>query len=229
MSDPRLLQKRFEERKKTILGNLAAESCDRSPKGTVDEEALPVMEWLNAHPSFVTTSSCSGRMSIFVDDSDGGDGPKGWLMVSHEPPLSPGDFYESIKDSIFLDLSDIMSPTHLASLKFEPFVLHVEAATLEAAQRLLHMAQTSGFRNSGISIGGRSKRWIVAVRSTLKLDLPLASYDRSMGKFRLLLDRPYIDLVILPLVRQKFALNTAMIERFMRGLTTEFKFQNDRI
>ncbi|KAL3803338.1 hypothetical protein HJC23_009302 [Cyclotella cryptica] len=46
---------------------------DKSPKGSVDEKILPLVNLINAHPEYVTLSSCSGRVALFdpgVNDED---------------------------------------------------------------------------------------------------------------------------------------------------------------
>ncbi|KAM3507251.1 hypothetical protein MY11210_007224 [Beauveria gryllotalpidicola] len=60
----------FEARKLKILEQLAvpdAEYSDASPKGTVDVGIRPLLAEINAAAGFVTTSSCAGRVSVFVE------------------------------------------------------------------------------------------------------------------------------------------------------------------
>lgn len=101
----------FPIRKAEIMRNLGMSSCDLSPKGTVDIKCLPIIQLLNSHPDYVTTSSCSGRIALFhsideermcpkiinrngnkgshVDNSKddslkrGAVDAKGWLLVKH--------------------------------------------------------------------------------------------------------------------------------------------------
>ncbi|KAK7946534.1 uncharacterized protein PG986_010855 [Apiospora aurea] len=76
----------FAARKRKILAQLAvpdAEYTDASPKGTVDAGIRDLIDELNGLDGFVTTSSCGGRVSVFVegvkkkaaknDAADGGD------------------------------------------------------------------------------------------------------------------------------------------------------------
>lgn len=105
-------QDTFPERKSKILSQLAIpdqEYTDLSPKGSVDEGIREFVDEINALEGYVTTSSCAGRVAVFLDgvnkksqaadeDDDGDDGPssssitaqggKGggqWLYVSHDP------------------------------------------------------------------------------------------------------------------------------------------------
>jgi tRNA wybutosine-synthesizing protein 3 len=58
----------FHSRKQQILSSLNssdASKIDKSPKGSVDEAIIPLIELLNRHDDYVTTSSCSGRVSVY--------------------------------------------------------------------------------------------------------------------------------------------------------------------
>jgi tRNA wybutosine-synthesizing protein 3 len=91
------LDKTFYEDKKRILESLVTtQGCDNSPKGFVDPACFPIMQRLNDHPDYVTTSSCSGRIALFHSlssegDEVGGVGVKrgslkarGWVYVTHD-------------------------------------------------------------------------------------------------------------------------------------------------
>lgn len=103
----------FGQKKKYILQQVALtdeEHPDASPKGTIDAPLLPLMYLINKHEDMFTTSSCSGRVSVFLEgdkivpvnkankDSSatteesetrekiGGKGAGGkWLFVTHDP------------------------------------------------------------------------------------------------------------------------------------------------
>ena len=101
----------FEAKKKEILHQLNLpddEYNDLSPKGSLDEGIRDLVGKINAIDGLVTTSSCAGRVSIFLEgskkgsqtvfaqssvDSDerpsfagpGGKGGGRWFFVSHEP------------------------------------------------------------------------------------------------------------------------------------------------
>ncbi|KAJ6262108.1 tRNA wybutosine-synthesizing protein [Drechslerella dactyloides] len=97
----------FRAKKTKILSDLASGQPDASPKGSVDTHILPLIDLLNQHDEIVTTSSCSGRISVFLEgrkeasgalqDQEGEEeldnvaaiGGKGgggkWLLVTHDP------------------------------------------------------------------------------------------------------------------------------------------------
>lgn len=99
----------FTAKKNSILSSLSIPEIsytDLSPKGSVDIPIKPLIDRINALDGIVTTSSCSGRVSVFLEGRKGGksekedgDGVRGleqiavpggkgrggrWLFVSHE-------------------------------------------------------------------------------------------------------------------------------------------------
>lgn len=91
----------FESRKRKILEDLSIpdiDYTDLSPKGSVDEGIRDLIHDINALPGLVTTSSCAGRISVFLEGRkkqlqqqqrqfapSGGKGAGRWLYVSHDP------------------------------------------------------------------------------------------------------------------------------------------------
>ncbi|KAL9090987.1 MAG: hypothetical protein Q9159_001613 [Coniocarpon cinnabarinum] len=62
----------FEQKKAKILRSLQqpTESYqDASPKGSVDEAIRYIVDLINSLDHYVTTSSCAGRVAVFVDDA----------------------------------------------------------------------------------------------------------------------------------------------------------------
>ncbi|KAI1109631.1 methyltransferase TYW3-domain-containing protein [Nemania sp. NC0429] len=67
---PQLASMNFSRKKERILAQLAvpdAEYSDASPKGSVDAGIRELIGEINALEGFVTTSSCAGRVSVFVE------------------------------------------------------------------------------------------------------------------------------------------------------------------
>ncbi|KAJ5092587.1 hypothetical protein NUU61_007457 [Penicillium alfredii] len=171
----------FQWRKIKILEELSVpdtEYTDLSPKGCVDEGIRDLIRDLNGLPGLVTTSSCAGRVSVFLEGRkkspepsqetqrqfapSGGKGAGRWLYVSHEPLSQPETHDATVQKSLH-DLFGMVpgdgKPPKLAgenaSLRlvrfhFEPLILHIMAATLSHAQPVLSAASASGFRESGL-------------------------------------------------------------------------------
>lgn len=60
----------FRSKKQRILQALStpAESySDKSPKGSVDEAIHPLIDQINGSEGLVTTSSCAGRVSVYLE------------------------------------------------------------------------------------------------------------------------------------------------------------------
>ncbi|WOK91854.1 tRNA wybutosine-synthesizing protein 2/3/4 [Canna indica] len=177
----------FEKRKAAAMTALAAPSPDKSPKGGVDAPIVPLLDALNRHPSYFTTSSCSGRISILAHgrspsapaaQADEGDGRKasskkkarggGWLFVSHDPADPDAVvnlLYGAREKAVEGDLV----------FRFEPLIVAVECRDVAAAQTLVSTAISCGFRESGIT--NAQKRVMVAIRCSIRLEVPLGQLD----------------------------------------------------
>ncbi|XP_021014129.1 tRNA wybutosine-synthesizing protein 3 homolog isoform X1 [Mus caroli] len=175
--------------------------ADLSRKGSVDEDAVEVVELLNSREEFFTTSSCAGRI-LLLDGSAEGSGVQKqhccWLLVTHKP---------CARDDV---MAALKGATSEAVLKFEPFILHVQCRTLQDAQTLHSVAIDSGFRNSGITVGKRGKT-MLAVRSTHGLEVPLTH------KGKLMVTEEYIEF-LLTIANQKMEENKRRIGRFYNCL-----------
>lgn len=180
--------------------------ADLSRKGSVDEDAVEIVQLLNAQEQFFTTSSCAGRILLLDGGINGFEVQKKqccWLLVTHKP---------CVKEDMIVALRKANGD---AILKFEPFVLHVQCRQLRDAQILHAVAINSGFRNSGITVGKRGKT-ILAVRSTHGLEVPLSHNGKLM------VTEEYVDF-LLNIANQKMEENKKRIERFYSCLQHALK------
>ncbi|KAF8933386.1 hypothetical protein BGZ58_006390 [Dissophora ornata] len=130
-----------------------------------------------------------------------------WLYVSHDPVVFPSQQKDSndqhwIVETLFgpeahrvllMEDSNSTNTLHMARsqliyFKFEPMILHIEASTPAAAKTFLNHSLFSGYRNSGILPS--AKRTMLAIRSTLKLDAPIAYIPLSSTATPSLLSTP---------------------------------------
>nr|XP_011741166.1 tRNA wybutosine-synthesizing protein 3 homolog isoform X1 [Macaca nemestrina] len=175
--------------------------ADLSRKGSVDKDVVELVQFLNTRDQFFTTSSCAGRILLLDGGINGFEVQKqncGWLLVTHKP---------CEKDDVIVALKKANGD---ATLKFEPFILHVQCQQLQDARILHSVAIDSGFRNSGITVGKRGKI-MLAVRSTHGLEVPLSH------KGKLMVTEEYIDF-LLNVANQKMEENKKRIERFYNCL-----------
>lgn len=135
------------------------EYTDLSPKGSVDEALVDVIDEVNAVEGFVTTSSCAGRASVFLEGSRvapavgsgesgtvagvGGKGGGGtWLYVSHDPFAEVAEKVDW--ETAFGLVKDGSEPAHdrgsddeekrFIHFKFEPMVWIGEQTSVKAPE-----------------------------------------------------------------------------------------------
>ena len=138
-------------RKEKILQALSVpdeEYADLSPKGSVDEGIKDLINEINSIDGLVTTSSCAGRISVFLEGSKdepegahpggtddhsyhravpGGKGMGGrWLFISHDPvspPPSSNEEADPIMDLFGLSTSQrllhISHPPKMRLIRFQ--------------------------------------------------------------------------------------------------------------
>eukprot|EP00756_Hemistasia_phaeocysticola_P051435 Hpha_TRINITY_DN26609_c0_g1::TRINITY_DN26609_c0_g1_i1::g.86092::m.86092/K15450/TYW3; tRNA wybutosine-synthesizing protein 3 len=172
----------FEQRKAEVRRALESTGDDRSPKGSVDERCLPAMEALRTHPDYVSTSSCSGRIALW-EERAAGEGEEeaqrrkraggGWIWQSHDVP--PEKLEEAEAAAAAAAEGWTAGEEGVLWVRFEPYILHVQARSMAAARRLTTAALAAGFRNSGCVVGGSADRpsFVVAVRSTSGFAAPV--------------------------------------------------------
>ncbi|CAH3014848.1 unnamed protein product [Porites evermanni] len=182
--------------------NKQKESClsqvDLSKKGSIDDQIIDLVKYINAQENFFTTSSCSGRISVFSELADQRKRHCEWLYVTHS---------NAHEDELLNSLQHCQGS---AVFKFEPFVLHVQCKDLESGQQMLKAALVSGFKNSGIVIGKKANV-ILAVRSTQSMEVPLV-HDGE-----LLVSEKYVKFLV-NIANKKLEENQTRKDRFFRNL-----------
>ncbi|KAI8068811.1 methyltransferase TYW3-domain-containing protein [Thamnidium elegans] len=238
-------QNGFYSRKEQIVSSLVEyldpERRDKSPKGFIDEPILDLMHVINSHPDYYTTSSCSGRVAVYCEglekdienpNSDPNNIEKTskggkWLYVSHDPIAIPEleSHNQWIVELLFgQESSKVVFDNHrpanilnrqLIYFKFEPLILHIEASSQETAMHLLGAAYQVGYQNSGIT---PSRRHMLAIRSTHKIDTPIAYVEND--KIHCLVDPAYLFL-LLTMSNQKFEQNMDRMKVFEDAMKLE--------
>lgn len=178
----------FQKRKAAALAAMNSPAPDKSPKGTIDAPIIPLLTSINSHPSYFTTSSCSGRISILSQPTASPSAPKkkarggSWLFVSHDPvhpsSLSTLLFPSPAAAAQRVDSDEEPRLSESIVFRYEPLIIAVECENVEAAQALVSLAISCGFRESGIT--SVSKRVIIAIRCSIRLEVPLGDTKRLM-------------------------------------------------
>lgn len=91
-------------------------------------------------------------------------------------------------------------------------MLHVSCRSLADAQRLMKVVLGCGYKNSGMLVG---KRFMVAVRSTLRLDVPVV-FDGKIA-----VSSQYMHQLI-ALANEKMEENERRTNEFFDALKNEF-------
>lgn len=213
------MQDPFDQKKSYILQEIASSVLDASPKGTIDEPCWPIIQTINSHPDMVTTSSCSGRVSVFlegvkqsdaVNRSIGAKGHEGrWLFVSHDPKELSG-WYNRMNFEYVSSGFQIGASTRYILFKFEPLILHVKCRNTIMANRVYQAAMACGFRESGIGTND-----IVGIRISIKLDIPIGYFDNQI--FKIMVSEEYLQLVT-KLAEDRFAENFRKLQQLERSM-----------
>ncbi|KAF2190491.1 hypothetical protein K469DRAFT_733231 [Zopfia rhizophila CBS 207.26] len=248
------MQSRFEVKKQRILEQLNTQDenyHDLSPKGSIDKPIRSLIDDINHLDGLVTTSSCSGRISVFLEgkkkdgsraDTQGnveadraGPGGKGggsWLFISH----SPVETLEISSDSQLMskfgmklsNSQDEQTPSvdcRYIHIKFEPMILHILAASLDHTQRVLSAAISAGFRESGAmsltSSKTREMNPMVAVRSTGYSYDAIIGYQDDTGNNVALVDEMYLRTLV-GIANERFKTNAERISRFRSLLLEQY-------
>ncbi|KAF4445713.1 hypothetical protein F53441_10587 [Fusarium austroafricanum] len=233
----------FLERKKKILEQLAipdTEYTDASPKGSVDEGIRELIDEINRHSGFVTTSSCAGRVSVFLegrrvaetdreDERVAGVGGKGaggaWLFVSHDPvPDNDGSAdwsslfgFEDPKEA--QDTPGTVKEKRLVHFKFEAMILHVLTASPEHAQILLRCGLQAGFRESGalnITPSGKDAAAPMVAIRTMGLAFESLIGQQVDGHRQRIVSPEYLHTLV-KIANERFVENKKRIDRFQNA------------
>ncbi|KAK2644488.1 hypothetical protein Ddye_019683 [Dipteronia dyeriana] len=191
----------FEQRKASTLESLSSSITDKSPKGTLDLPIVPLINVINSHPDYFTTSSCSGRVSIFSHPTNR---PKGgsWLYITHD--LADADAILSL-------LFPAADPTRRDQLvfRFEPLIVAVECRGVDSAQHLVSLAVASGLRESGVT--SVKKRVIVGIRCSIRLEVPFGESGD------ILVSKDYVRFLV-GLANEKMEANRKRTDGFFQAL-----------
>lgn len=228
-----MLTANFDSVKAGLLRDIAAGN-DLSPKGCIDAPILDLVQCINGHPDFCTTSSCSGRISSYINKGLS----KGiqWLLVRHGTvdvnavlsslgPVGSPDITNSNTTTSTTNSNTAASnttttivdaPEDLTVLKCEGALMHILCRDAASARRLHGLAMTCGFRESGISLS--PKKVMLAIRSTaFSLEFPIASRGELIIGMRALT-------IGVHEANRRILANFARTDRLLAAIKDEFRW-----
>jgi tRNA wybutosine-synthesizing protein 3 len=126
----------FDDRKAKILAELSTpdeQYQDLSPKGSVDAGIRDLIAEINAIPDYVTTSSCAGRIAVYLEGVKGAKGGGQWLYTSHDPVEVPSESGE-VLSMLGLPIEEPAAPSDIdgarfVHFKYEPMVCFLLSRT----------------------------------------------------------------------------------------------------
>lgn len=161
-----MIQNNFEQRKQTTLSKI-----DKSSKGHWDKRIRGLCGKINSLPNYYTTSSCSGRVVLMINQDKKQEGL--FLKIYHEL-IS----FKELKND--LDEIERAMKKRNQSIKFkmEPCILHIACKNLKDAQKLYNKAKLAGWKKSGLIAS--TNRIILELNSTERLEFPIVSSGRLL-------------------------------------------------
>lgn len=169
-------QNNFNQRKKAIL-----EKADKSSIGNWDKKILALCNKINSLENFYTTSSCSGRAVLMIDQEKKSEGL--FIEVSHEK-IS----FEWLKDKLEKISKKPKYSEKIIKFKTESPILHIVAKDFDSASEFLEKAKHSGFKRSGINT--LRKNILLELISTEKIEFPI------IDQGRILVNDKFMELIV---------------------------------
>jgi len=175
-------------------------------KKEVDEQIIGLIELINKHEDFYTTSSCYGRITLSISPLNAKKYDHKFLAKWHYKV----SFEEFIK---VIRLWENNIRKDILWLKVYPFILHVGVRNLEKAYKLVKVGIEAGMKESGIFELG--KRIMVRIEGVDKLEVALGK-DGNLWVNEEFLRKE------LEVANSRFMRNVNKIIRFTKGFLKSF-------
>jgi len=150
------LEKEFLESKEKALEFLRKAKIDNK----VDRKIISILNLINKSSEFYTSSSCAGRIVLLEIPKIGDKRNAKFVGIWHRT-IKSIDLLSALKEA----------KTGLLWILAQPPIIHVSAKTKSAADRLVKIANASGFKNSAFK--SIDKNIVVEICSTERLDAPI--------------------------------------------------------
>lgn len=152
----------FKQRRRDVLFK-----DDKSFKKSWDEKIVKLCEKINSLENYYTTSSCSGRIVLMVNQ-DKKD--RNLFFKVYHDLIS----FDELKNDL-----NIIIKQNEKSIKFklDPCALHIACKRLEDAEDLCNKTKLAGWKECGL-ISFKNK--IVELKSTEKLEFPIIDRDKIL-------------------------------------------------
>ncbi len=159
-----MLPDHFLQRKTAVLSKQ-----DKSAIGKWDKKIIPLCKKINSKEKFYTTSSCSGRILLMIEQNK--KSPNLFIKVWHDK-ISFKELKKELKKIIKT------KKDNLIKFKLEQPIIHIACKDLDSASKFLEKAKHIGFKHSGILAYG--KNIILELNSTEKLEFPIIKNKKKL-------------------------------------------------
>ncbi len=132
---------------------------ERYRKAEIDAEIRNVLDTINSSRSFVTLSSCAGRIVVMDMPNFGDKKNSVFLGKWHRFPK-----FEEVKRSVVKGRLQTWFMMH-------PPIIHIACKDMDRALELLEIAKKSGFRRSGII---SQKKFAIEIASQERVEMLVA-------------------------------------------------------
>ncbi len=166
---------KFQQRKKDVLNKM-----DKSSIGSWDDKIKDLCNKINKLENFYTTSSCSGRILLMIDQEKKGEDL--FIFVSHNK-ITFKDLKEELKK-----LTDRGKERLNVKFKLEPCILHIACKNLEDTKLFFEKGKEAGFKRLGII--GTTHSFTFELNSTEKLEFPI------IHKGKLIVDEDFLKIIV---------------------------------
>ncbi len=153
---------RFLQRKTAVLSKL-----DKSSIGGWDNRIKPLCDKINGLDDFYTTSSCSGRIILMIQQNK--KGKDLFLKTWHEKV-----FFDELNET----LNILLNKKEIIKFKVEPPIIHIACRDLKKATYLLEKAKYVGFKRS--SILTCDKNIILELNSSDRMEFPIIKNNKVL-------------------------------------------------
>lgn len=151
--------------------NVFLRKKDKSNKGSLDERIVNLVNKINIKENYFTTSSCSGRIVLIIDEEK--KMPGLFLFRSHKKI----SFNELKKE-----LTKINNNKNLVNkiiyFKQEPCLLAVSCKDKNSQQKLFNLARNNGWKKSGIL--SLDKKFLIELISTENIAFPVSKNNKIL-------------------------------------------------
>jgi tRNA wybutosine-synthesizing protein 3 len=168
-------------------------------KGQVDQKVIGILDSINKNPGLVTSSSCSGRITLLEISEKKGDArfySKWHREISFEEAWDALSNYRGRRKLWF---------------RCEPFIIHIFAKDLDSAQSVMRLARKSGFKRGGIW-GFRNGWPFLELIGTSEFALPV--FDGE-----LLISKKHLEYIV-KTANATLRKNYSQLERFEKELSS---------